>query len=557
MMVLLIMVDNSLLPDEEKRRALHGEYARRKVMARLGAASPSLPITPIPPPASIPTTSDETSTPMDGPSRNAQRAAENKKKLSGQDKPRRKQGPQGITQFEGKEAVALKRDGAGLFPASGTTTTAGSTSSPQATPTLEEIAAAAREKRRQEAKAAGIVAAAEAKAAVEAAAVAAKAEAAAAAAAIAAASTPKPSTPKEDEKLSIVAPKPKAPAKGTAASTPPPGISVSSSPRPPPSASPSPPLPSADGSTSGPSGWSASTKVMRPLATGLPSPADLDTILIAIGQLAIGQMAKHRFEFMGMLLLQCTFALTERHGDLLRGAGAQFHPSSTVRSQMAMEVRKLGASSILDFSPLSKLGVASQSVQLLGRVASMHQKSGADAALQEWMTQALATISSNDLFILYEYLHTLLQAMSSPSHADVTRMVNDEAKRLAAHGPEPPLLLGTSAPPATGGKGKKGAKSSSTASTTNDSKRSTSDSKTSEWPSLPLTSSASSNTVAGGKRAAAPTATSAAAAAAAQLQADEAYARSLDQSGGTSSNESGKKGGKGKGKTLLFRFGGM
>jgi len=147
------------------------------------------------------------------------------------------------------------------------------------------------------------------------------------------------------------------------------------------------------------------------------TPDAVDGFLSAISKLNIPQQIKRDMQFFAVLLIEASSALSERYGSLTSTEAIKSALAPDKRSHLNM-VSEMAANSFnLAFDRLTGVGLTNPSAQLMQGVVAMHQRNEDDEVIQQWTNQALASMSSSELFILYEYLHRILTVLTSDSNA--------------------------------------------------------------------------------------------------------------------------------------------
>lgn len=166
----------------------------------------------------------------------------------------------------------------------------------------------------------------------------------------------------------------------------------------------------------------------------LPDPSTLDLHLSTIDALRIPAPAKSKLQFLAMLFHEVHRLIEQRHGDLNAPSNRRFQLSAESRTIMANLMRQTRFQHVWEFTRIARFGLTPSSNQSLNGATAAYTRYGGEL-LGDSLPQSLRGLSSNELFLLVEYLHQLLTQLTKSAHPDLKEMQasfeKDEARRAA------------------------------------------------------------------------------------------------------------------------------
>ena len=167
--------------------------------------------------------------------------------------------------------------------------------------------------------------------------------------------------------------------------------------------------------------------------SSLSNPALIDTYLGNINQLStvLPHTMLGSLHFLSNLLLTVTAVLSARHPpSLLSPSLRRFHPSDDTRKRLTALASRLRLSSALEFGRLTQLGVLPQSIYTLSQCVSLwRRQGGSDDGGGEEVRGVCEGMTSGELVVLYEWLHAVLGKLTDEQSEDVQAAIERQRRK--------------------------------------------------------------------------------------------------------------------------------
>ena len=167
--------------------------------------------------------------------------------------------------------------------------------------------------------------------------------------------------------------------------------------------------------------------------SSLTDPASTDTYLGNINRLStvLPHTMLGSLHFLSNLLLTVTAVLSARHPpSLLSPSLRRFHPSDDTRKRLISLSSRLRLSSALEFGRLTQLGVLPQSIYTLSQCVSLwRRQGGGDDGGGEEVRGVCEGMTSGELVVLYEWLHAVLAKVTDEQSEDVQAAIERQQRK--------------------------------------------------------------------------------------------------------------------------------
>jgi hypothetical protein len=164
------------------------------------------------------------------------------------------------------------------------------------------------------------------------------------------------------------------------------------------------------------------------VAVELPSPDAIELYQTRLIDLNVSSATRTKLQLLTAILIEVTQALQGRHPTLTSSATRRFYISSEARailhSQLASRA-KFRLNQCFEFNRLTRLGLSPTAVQALTTLISSFTRYGIELCNnKQLISSKLGSITSQQLFLLYEYLHAALALLTDPQFPDIAAELN-------------------------------------------------------------------------------------------------------------------------------------
>lgn len=136
----------------------------------------------------------------------------------------------------------------------------------------------------------------------------------------------------------------------------------------------------------------------------LPESSQFDIHVTTIANLAIADKSKQQFQFLALLFLEVSNEIEARHDKINQPSNRRYMLSADARKHLSNLYSRIRLDRLLEFTKLSNLGLSTNSIQVLSGVVGMYNRYGHDMII-EWMQQAVHGVSDNA--VQYTHAHPI------------------------------------------------------------------------------------------------------------------------------------------------------